>query len=109
MDAEYRFDDLEIEINGILVGGFRGVATLTTDPGYTFYVSAIILDGEKRTKRRRWPYDTAFDRAEAKLVLTADEKSEPGQMLFKALSAALDNNDTHGFWCEQVEENREVA
>lgn len=105
METEYRFDELEIEVNGILVGGFRGVATLTTDPGYTFYVSAIVLDGEKCTKRRRWPY-TGFDRADAKLVLTKDETSAPGQFLFKALCDALDNTDTQSFWANAVEENR---
>jgi len=46
---EFPFTDLTIEIAGVRIdSGLCGTAILKADPGYEFYVSAIVLNGRVR-------------------------------------------------------------
>lgn len=47
--STYRFEELEIQLDGIFFGCFTGYAELEPDGYESFYVKAISLDGVKET------------------------------------------------------------
>lgn len=100
--CEYEFEELEIEIDGISVGSFSGTAELAVDPGYTFYVKAISLNG---SQYERQP-GSFFRRPVSKKVHLARPAGVPSTLsehLFVAIAAALDCEDAREFFLSERE------
>lgn len=110
MEATFPLEEYGIDIGGVHVGNFNGFATLERDPGYEFIVTAIELDGEGHRIIRTRIGGTRRIKSDAKIILTKDEQTAPGQFLFKALSDAI-YADPHAsrFWADAVESEVEAA
>lgn len=86
---EHEFEELEIEIDGILVGEFSGVAELATDPGYTFYVKSITLSGTRYERRPGWFARRAVS-TKVHLTKPAGKPSTLSEHLFSGIAQRLD-------------------
>jgi len=89
---EYRFEDLAIEIAGVRIDtGICGTAVLTSDPGYTFAVTAITLDG---TTLAPFPRPGRFWRYRIPAILRLKEPqigdTSPTADLFRILRDAIE-------------------
>ena len=87
--CEYEFEELEIEIDGISVGSFSGTAELAVDPGYTFYVKAITLNGTRYEHQRGWFARRAVS-TKVHLTKPDGKPSTFSEHLFAALAERLD-------------------
>lgn len=90
--CEYEFDELEIELDGVRVGSFRGIAELADNGDGQFYVRAITLDGEKVVKVRRPLGNLKTIRTPGHVRLQRapyDGAGTLSQHLYKAIEASL--------------------
>jgi hypothetical protein len=95
--CSYEFEELEIEVHGVLCGFFKGTADLREDGG-TFYVYGITIAGDKVT---RIPGRILPKREEASVKLDREEDA----WLFNAIAAALySNSDVEEFWFTELAE-----
>ena len=83
---EYEFDDLEIEIGGVLVGCFAGRAYLQSTNGRA-YVAHIELDG-----RRFEPVNRQYLYTSSRRPVSARTSLSPTSELFVLIAAQIEGN-----------------
>lgn len=103
----YHFEDVRPTIGGVrLDNGFFGTAELASDPGYTFYVRSIVLNGTVPDKLAPRPMFGLRPRKNVVAVLTkpkADDAS-PEAVLFRLIEDAIyEDSDAAEVWQAEVE------
>lgn len=105
---DYEFEDLYITIGGVRVNVYvSGSAELENDPGYTFVVKSITLDGTIKDRSQPVAMFLGAMRREATVTLPRPDKSDVSAeaCMFRLLESGL--NDDRGAieaWQREVEE-----
>lgn len=103
----YHFEDVRPTIGGVrLDNGFFGAAELSADPGYTFYVRSIVLNGTVPDKLARPTLFGGRPRKSVVAVLTrpAKDDTSPEAVLFRLIEDAIyEDSDAAEVWQAEVE------
>lgn len=106
--VEYDFEELQPVIGGVRLDTYiSGRAELACDPGYSFYVRSITLDGTVKDMSRRSPLFGGEYRRDAKVTITtpADDDHSEDAALFRLIAKVIDEDEkAHEAWRAEVEE-----
>lgn len=89
---QIELDEFEIEVGGVLVGLFFGLANLEPDASGGFHVHSIALDGRKASTERTEVGGLKTTYSNAAVILERHSKDPDQAFLFNKIASAIEND-----------------